>query len=107
RGINTANSPTIISRVMEGGVAARTAAVHVGDEILSINGISLKDKTLVEAARMMEDAEIVVAIQIRRADTRCKIRDIFEGTKEYHVQYPVVNPMKSPVEFPRPVTTSS
>ena len=46
----------------------RTEAIHVGDEILSINGVSVKDKTLLNCASMLEEAEIVVALQIRKPD---------------------------------------
>ena len=45
----------------------------MGDEILSINGVSLKDKkSLQECARMLEEAEIVVALQIRKSDVNSK-----------------------------------
>lgn len=40
----------------------------MGDEILSINGVSVKDKTLLNCANMLEEAEIVVALQIRKPD---------------------------------------
>ena len=50
----------------------RTEAIHVGDEILSINGVSLRDKTLLECAKMLEDAEIVVGMQIRKQDPLTK-----------------------------------
>ena len=41
--------PIIISRLAKGGVAERTRAIHKGDKILSINGVSLKAKPLQEA----------------------------------------------------------
>ena len=44
----------------------------MGDEILSINGVSLRDKTLLECAKMLEDAEIVVGMQIRKQDPLTK-----------------------------------
>ena len=40
----------------------------MGDEILSINGVSVKNKTLLNCASMLEEAEIVVALQIRKPD---------------------------------------
>ena len=49
----------------------------MGDEILSINGVSVRDKTLLESAKMLEDAEIVVALQIRKQDPLMK--DSFLG----------------------------
>ena len=46
--------PIIISRLAKGGVAERTRAIHKGDKILSINGVSLKAKPLQEAIEVSE-----------------------------------------------------
>ena len=37
------------SNIKKGGIAERTRSIHVGDKILSINGVSLKAKPLAEA----------------------------------------------------------
>ena len=44
--------PIVISGLAPGGIAERTRAIHVGDKILTINGISLKTKPLQEAIQV-------------------------------------------------------
>ena len=46
--------PIIISGLAKGGIAERTRSIHVGDKILSINGISLKAKPLQEAIEVSQ-----------------------------------------------------
>ena len=45
--------PIVISGLAPGGIAERTRAIHVGDKILTINGISLKTKPLQEAIQVL------------------------------------------------------
>ena len=44
--------PIVVSGLASGGIAERTRAIHVGDKILTINGISLKTKPLQEAIQV-------------------------------------------------------
>lgn len=44
--------PIVISGLATGGIAERTRAIHIGDKILSINGIPLKAKPLQEAIQV-------------------------------------------------------
>ncbi|KAI6661174.1 glutamate receptor-interacting protein 1 [Oopsacas minuta] len=97
RGTSTAGSSVIVSHLMDGGVASRTEAIHVGDEILSVNGVSVKDKSLLDCARMLEEAEIVVALQIRKPDPLVKDSMLAQQyNTDYHVQCAVASPIPDP-----------
>lgn len=70
----------------------------MGDEILSINGVSVKDKTLLNCANMLEEAEIVVALQIRKPDPFVKgsmlglLLTTHYLTTVYHSSYIILSP---------------
>eukprot|EP00800_Vazella_pourtalesii_P012329 TRINITY_DN2913_c0_g2_i5.p1 TRINITY_DN2913_c0_g2~~TRINITY_DN2913_c0_g2_i5.p1 ORF type:complete len:867 (-),score=220.48 TRINITY_DN2913_c0_g2_i5:132-2732(-) len=111
RGTSTAGSSVVVSHLMEGGVASRTEAIHVGDEILSINGVSVKDKTLLNCANMLEEAEIVVALQIRKPDPFVKGSMLAQQDNiDYHVQCAVATPVHDPrdavKQIPQPVAAT-
>ncbi|XP_070557993.1 glutamate receptor-interacting protein 1-like isoform X2 [Ptychodera flava] len=56
--------PVVISGLTENGVAERTGAIHVGDLILAINGISLRGQPLSEAIRLLQTAGDTVNLKI-------------------------------------------
>ncbi|XP_071484782.1 glutamate receptor-interacting protein 2-like [Diadema antillarum] len=60
--------PVIISGLTENGLAERTGAIHLGDRLLAINGISLKGKTLSEAIRLLQSAGDTVVLKISKRE---------------------------------------
>ncbi|XP_071960184.1 glutamate receptor-interacting protein 2-like [Antedon mediterranea] len=58
--------PIIISGLTEGGLAGRTGAIHVGDRILAINGISLRGQTLNNAIHLLKTAGDRVHLKISK-----------------------------------------
>ncbi|XP_062418367.1 glutamate receptor-interacting protein 2-like isoform X2 [Pungitius pungitius] len=61
--------PIVISGLTRKGLAERTGAIHVGDRVLAINGVSLKGKPLSEAIHLLQVAGESVTLKIKkRAD---------------------------------------
>lgn len=51
----------------------RTGALHVGDRLLAINGVSLRGKTLSDAVQLLQNAGQTVTLKITRpANKRSK-----------------------------------
>ena len=44
----------------------RTGALHVGDRLLAINGVSLRGKTLTDAVHLLQNAGDTVTVKIMR-----------------------------------------
>ncbi|KJE92679.1 hypothetical protein CAOG_03596 [Capsaspora owczarzaki ATCC 30864] len=59
------NLPVIISRVFAGGVAERSGQLHYGDEILSVNGNSLKNASHEDAVRFLKGSGTKVTLVVR------------------------------------------
>ncbi|MBN3296318.1 IL16 protein, partial [Amia calva] len=65
-GIDLENKVTAVHRVFPNGLAAEEGTIQKGDEVLSINGLTLKDVThsdaiaILRQARMMKQAVVVV-----------------------------------------------
>lgn len=52
--------------ISSGGLADRTGAIHVGDRLLAINGVSLRGKPLSEAILMLQNSGDTVTLKISR-----------------------------------------
>ncbi|CAG2239395.1 GRIP [Mytilus edulis] len=65
-GTDTPGDPIIISDLVEGGLAVRTGAIHIGDRLLAINGDTTRGKTLTEATNMLQCAVELVTLKIAR-----------------------------------------
>ncbi|XP_054709118.1 glutamate receptor-interacting protein 2-like [Uloborus diversus] len=66
--------PIYISGLTENGLAERTGALHVGDQILAINGNSLRGKTLNEAICILQTCGDTVTMKI----SKCPCPERFE-----------------------------
>uniref|UniRef100_A0A8C5FNK6 Glutamate receptor interacting protein 2a n=1 Tax=Gadus morhua TaxID=8049 RepID=A0A8C5FNK6_GADMO len=58
--------PIVISGLTKKGLAERTGAIHVGDRVLAINGVSLKGKPLSEAIHLLQMAGESVTLKIKK-----------------------------------------
>lgn len=56
----------VISELTPGGLAQKTAAMHVGDRLLGINSSTTRNKPLSEAIRMLQSAGDIVTLKIAR-----------------------------------------
>ncbi|XP_031700774.1 glutamate receptor-interacting protein 2-like isoform X1 [Anarrhichthys ocellatus] len=58
--------PIVISGLTKKGLAERTGAIHIGDRVLAINGVSLKGKPLSEAIHLLQVAGESVTLKIKK-----------------------------------------
>ncbi|KAM6977037.1 glutamate receptor-interacting protein 2-like isoform 2-T2 [Aplochiton taeniatus] len=58
--------PIVISGLTKKGLAERTGAIHIGDRVLAINGMSLKGKPLSEAIHLLQMAGETVTLKIKK-----------------------------------------
>ncbi|XP_022701250.1 peripheral plasma membrane protein CASK-like isoform X3 [Varroa jacobsoni] len=54
----------IVARIMHGGMIHKQATLHVGDEIIEINGISVANQTVESLQRLLRDARGSVTFKI-------------------------------------------
>ena len=57
-------APLLISCIKEAGIADRCGALHVGDRILSIGGVSLENKNIQEVKKMLKKCDLHVQLEI-------------------------------------------
>lgn len=69
----------IIGRIVRGGIADKSALLHEGDELLEVNGISMRGKTINEVsdllAGMVGRLEFVIVPSGSKAEYRDLITD--------------------------------
>ncbi|KAJ8303902.1 hypothetical protein KUTeg_017485 [Tegillarca granosa] len=65
-GTDIHTDPIIISDIIEGGLADRTGAIHIGDKLLGINSESMKGRNLTEATNLLKNAGDIVTLKIAR-----------------------------------------
>ncbi|CAG6021587.1 unnamed protein product [Menidia menidia] len=58
--------PIVISGLTKKGLAERTGAIHIGDRVLAISGVSLKGKPLSEAIHLLQMAGESVTLKIKK-----------------------------------------
>lgn len=57
-------APLLISRIKEAGIADRCGALHVGDRLLSVGGVSLENKNISEVNQMLKKCDLHVQLEI-------------------------------------------
>ena len=58
------SAPLLISRIKEAGIADRCGALHVGDRLLSVGGVSLENKNIEEVNQMLKRCDLQVQLEI-------------------------------------------
>ncbi|XP_067683698.1 glutamate receptor-interacting protein 1-like isoform X1 [Haliotis asinina] len=74
--------PIIISDLVEGGLAEKTGAIHIGDRLLAINGKLTRAKPLSVAINMLQMAGDVVTLKIARPmlmGSKHRLLQLYEG----------------------------
>ncbi|XP_069141413.1 glutamate receptor-interacting protein 1-like isoform X2 [Argopecten irradians] len=74
-GTDNPADPIIISDIIEGGLAERTAAIHIGDRLLAINGTTTRARTLTDATHMLQNAGDQVNLRIARPAETSKTKN--------------------------------
>uniref|UniRef100_A0A3P8X6I8 Glutamate receptor interacting protein 2a n=1 Tax=Cynoglossus semilaevis TaxID=244447 RepID=A0A3P8X6I8_CYNSE len=90
--------PIVISGLTRKGLAERTGAIHVGDRVLAINGVSLKGKPLSKAIHHLQMAGESVTLKIKKqvergflSDTEDELTD-FNRNRKHSELYSATGP---------------
>merc|ERR1712241_87105 len=59
------NAPIYISRIVAGGVASRHGGLKRGDQLLSVNGVSLEGHNHKKAAELLKAANNIVKLEVK------------------------------------------
>ncbi|XP_019876677.1 MAGUK p55 subfamily member 7 isoform X4 [Aethina tumida] len=65
----------VIARVMHGGAADRSGLIHVGDEVVEVNGINVEGKTPNDVLTILQNSEGTITFKLVPADGKCSIRE--------------------------------
>ncbi|XP_063987285.1 MAGUK p55 subfamily member 7 isoform X2 [Diachasmimorpha longicaudata] len=65
----------VIARVMHGGAADRSGLIHVGDEVVEVNGISVEGKTPNCVLKILQSSEGAITFKIIPADSKGGMRE--------------------------------
>ncbi|CAI8031684.1 Glutamate receptor-interacting protein 2 [Geodia barretti] len=68
--------PMYISKVKEAGIAERCGALHVRDQLVSINGVTLDNKTIRDAVRLLARSDFNVRLEIIPAHNLTIVPDL-------------------------------
>uniref|UniRef100_A0A8C4HL50 Glutamate receptor interacting protein 2a n=1 Tax=Dicentrarchus labrax TaxID=13489 RepID=A0A8C4HL50_DICLA len=71
--------PIVISGLTKKGLAERTGAIHIGDRVLAINGVSLKGKPLSEAIHLLQMAGESVTLKIKKQADSIPVEPVEAG----------------------------
>uniref|UniRef100_A0A671YH19 Glutamate receptor interacting protein 2a n=1 Tax=Sparus aurata TaxID=8175 RepID=A0A671YH19_SPAAU len=76
--------PIVISGLTKKGLAERTGAIHIGDRVLAINGVSLKGKPLSEAIHLLQMAGESVTLKIKKQADPGFLSDPEDDLTDFH-----------------------
>lgn len=65
----------VIARVMHGGAADRSGLIHVGDEVIEVNNISVEGKTPNDVLTILQNSEGTITFKLVPADGKGNIRE--------------------------------
>ena len=70
--------------------AHRTGALHVGDRLLAINGVSLRGKTLTDAVHLLQNAGDTVTLKITRpANSKTRGTNVKRNIYQFYFVGPI------------------
>ncbi|KAK9700542.1 L27 domain [Popillia japonica] len=65
----------VIARVMHGGAADRSGLIHVGDEVVEVNGINVEGKTPADVLSILQNSEGTITFKLVPANGKSTIRE--------------------------------
>ena len=99
--------PILISSMTEGGLAHRTKAIHLRDELVEVNGINVKGRSLGEAIPLLQNAGSLVKLKLTRVvsipERECRVPSFrlppasLRASPIYAPVQPAASPLYSPV----------
>ena len=114
--------PILISSMAEGGLAMTTRAIQVRDELVEVNGVSVRGKTLKEAIPLLQNSGDLVKLKLTRVvsipERECRVPSfrlppcsprVASPSPIYAPVQPPASPIYAPVtpRSPPPPLTSS
>ncbi|XP_067631821.1 MAGUK p55 subfamily member 7 isoform X6 [Eurosta solidaginis] len=79
----------IIARIMHGGAADRSGLIHVGDEVIEVNGINVEGKTPGDVLSILQNSEGTITFKLVPSDgkggqreSKVRVRAHFDYTPE-------------------------
>lgn len=69
----------MIARVMHGGAADRSGLIHVGDEVVEVNGLNVEGKTPADVLTILVSCEFLKRV------TFCNARLLAKFRRHYYV----------------------
>ena len=112
--------PILISSMTEGGLAHRTKAIHLRDELVEVNGINVKGRSLGEAIPLLQNAGNLVKLKLTRVvsipERECRVPSFRlppcsprvgpSPSPIYAPVQPVASPLYAPVRHNKSPTSS-
>ncbi|KAK6627468.1 hypothetical protein RUM44_009945 [Polyplax serrata] len=65
----------VVARIMHGGAADRSGLIHVGDEVVEVNGINVEGKTPNDVLKILQNSEGTITLKLVPADSKHNIRE--------------------------------
>lgn len=65
----------IIARIMHGGAADRSGLIHVGDEVIEVNGINVEGKTPGDVLQILQNSEGTITFKLVPSDGKSGQRE--------------------------------
>lgn len=65
----------VIARIMHGGAADRSGLIHVGDEVIEVNGINVEGKTPADVLLILQDSEGTITFKIVPSEDKLGARE--------------------------------
>ncbi|XP_065205622.1 MAGUK p55 subfamily member 7 isoform X2 [Planococcus citri] len=85
----------VIARVMHGGAADRSGLIHVGDEVVEVNGICVEGKTPNDVLKILQSSEGTITFKLIPADGKYGLRESRVRVRA-HFDYQAANDVHIP-----------
>ncbi|XP_063698474.1 MAGUK p55 subfamily member 7 isoform X2 [Culicoides brevitarsis] len=82
----------VIARIMHGGAADRSGLIHVGDEVIEVNGINVEGKTPGDVLQILQNSEGTITFKLVPSDSRIGQRESKVRVKAYFDYNPENDP---------------
>ncbi|XP_075166094.1 membrane palmitoylated protein 7-like protein metro isoform X2 [Haematobia irritans] len=82
----------IIARIMHGGAADRSGLIHVGDEVIEVNGINVEGKTPGDVLSILQNSEGTITFKLVPSDGRGAQRESKVRVRAHFDYNPEVDP---------------
>ncbi|KAL1518148.1 hypothetical protein ABEB36_001817 [Hypothenemus hampei] len=70
-----ATGKIVIARVMHGGAADRSGLIHVGDEVVEVNGINVEGKEPNDVLSILQNSEGTITFKLIPAESKMNVRE--------------------------------